>query len=53
VRNGTIELFNSRRLEINIDTLDVALHFPNKKLGDGTLRRRILLDRQRPIPSKT
>jgi hypothetical protein len=53
VRNGTIELFNSRRLEINIDTLDVTLHLSNKKLGDGTLRLRILLDRQRSIPSKT
>ena len=42
----TIEFFDSRRLKINIDTLDVTLHFPNKKFGDGTFRRSALQDGQ-------
>lgn len=42
----TIEFFDSRRLKINIDTLDVTLHLPNKKLGDGAFRLRVLLNCQ-------
>ena len=49
VTECTIEFFDSRRLKINIDTLDVALHLPDKKFGDGTLRLRALLDRQQPF----
>jgi hypothetical protein len=43
VTNHTIEFFDSRRLEVNVDTLDVTLHLSHKKLRDSTLRRRVLL----------
>ena len=44
----TVEFFDSRRLKINIDTLDVTLHLPNKKFGDGSFRLSVLQDCQWP-----
>lgn len=41
-KERTLELFNLRGLIVDINTLDVALHFAHKELGNGTFSFRTL-----------
>jgi len=37
MRKLTIELLDARGFIFHVDTLDIALHFSDEELGDGTL----------------
>ena len=37
MRKLTIELFDTRVFIFYVDALDIALHFSDEELGDGTL----------------